>query len=359
MSRTPQSAAHRRLQLRLPGIQIHLLAVLAIGVTCNSMDAGAQAQAVTSDPQIKHDLIGANEALPARDGAAGADTPMPEERLGPDDLVQISVPDCPELTRTFRVQSSGTLSLPLIKEPVAVAGLLPPMAADRIRDALQKESILKDPVVILSVQEYRSRPVSVVGAVNHPLTFQAAGQTTLLDAIARAGGMTSAVGSTILVTGQTADEHGNIKVTVTSIASSNLLSSPNPEANIRLHGGEQIRVLEAGHIFVAGNVRHPGMFAIQSDADMTVVKAIALSEGLQPYAAHTAYIYRQQHPGGQRVEVEVPLNRIMGRKEPDVALLSDDILYVPQNGGKKMTGRVLEQLTGFAQTTASGVLVFH
>ncbi|HEY0785619.1 MAG TPA: polysaccharide biosynthesis/export family protein [Acidobacteriaceae bacterium] len=295
-------------------------------------------------------------------GPAGATTAamiLPAESVGPDDLLEIMVPYCPELSRTFRISSDGSLALPLLKHPLAVAGLLPSVVAARVKEALEQEQVLNDPVVTISVLEYRSRPVSVIGAVTHPQTFQAIGETTLLDAIARAGGLTPSAGAAILVTSQRLDAQGKLQRTVASIPTNSLVATADPAVNLRLHGGEEIRVPEAGKIFVAGNVRHPGMYLMQSDAETTVVKALALSEGLQPYSSNTAYIYRRQKAGDERLEVKVALSRIIARKDPDVALLADDILYVPENGGKKMTSKVLNQIAGFGQTTATGMLIYH
>ena len=322
-----------------------------------SLPLPAQAPATTRDPAGRV----ANQ-IPAATVQAGA-VALPAESIGPDDLLEIMVPYCPELSRTFRVGSDGSLALPLLKHPIAVSGMLPVEVGEQVKEALQRDQILNDPVVTISVIEYRSRPVSVIGAVNHPLTFQAVGETTLLDAIARAGGLAPSAGTTILVTRRVSGSDGSgsnkSKETLASISASSLLASSDPEVNLRLHGGEEIRVPETGKIFVAGNVRRPGMYAMQSDMETTVVKALALSEGLQPYSANVAYIYRRRGPGEERREIKVPLSRIMSRKDMDVALLSDDILFIPENGGKKMTSKVLNQIAGFGQTTATGLLIYR
>lgn len=314
-------------------------------------------------PPVPHAAAGqGGNQMTAQPAQAGAMV-LPAESIGPDDLLEIMVPYCPELSRTFRVGSNGSLALPLLKQPIPVTGKLPAEVGEQVKEALQRDQILTDPVVTVSVIEYRSRPVSVIGAVNHPLTFQAVGETTLLDAIARAGGLAPTAGTTILVTRRVAagdrSEAASSKETVTAVSASSLLASSDPATNLRLRGGEEIRVPETGKIFVAGNVRRPGMYPMQSDMETTVVKALALSEGLQPYSANVAYIYRRQGPGEQRREIKVPLSRIMARKEMDVALLSDDILFIPENGGKKMTSKVLNQIAGFGQTTATGVLVYR
>jgi protein involved in polysaccharide export with SLBB domain len=93
---------------------------------------------------------------------------LPSQTLGADDLLQIMVPYCPELSRSFRISSDGTLALPLLKQSIDAAGLLPAQLEKKIGAELVAEQVLTDATVSVSVLEYRSKPVSVVGAVNHP-----------------------------------------------------------------------------------------------------------------------------------------------------------------------------------------------
>ncbi len=124
---------------------------------------------------------------------------LPTQRVGPDDLLSVSVADCPELTRNFRVLGDGTLALPMLKERIPAKDKQPGQIEQEISDALVREQLLVRPVVSVSVAEYRSLPVSVLGAVRHPITFQAAGEVTLLDALTRADGLSQEAGPEILV----------------------------------------------------------------------------------------------------------------------------------------------------------------
>jgi polysaccharide export outer membrane protein len=299
------------------------------------------------------------QSLAAGSAAQSRGEVLPAETLGPDDLVEIMVPYCAELSRTFRVGSDGTLTLPLLRHTIRAAGLLPPQLAKKIGDALTQEQVMADPIVNVLAIEYRSRPVNVIGAVNHPLTFQATGETTLLDAITRAGGFASNVGGNVIVTTKRVNAQGKTESKVQVIPVKNLTASPDPDCNIELRGGEEIRVPEAAKIFVAGNVNRPGVYSMQGDADTTIVKALALSAGLAPYAAKDAYIYRLHPGGGGRDEVKIPLSRILKRKAPDTALKADDILYVPDNNGKRMTSKVLNEIAGFGATTATGLVIYR
>ena len=84
---------------------------------------------------------------------------------------------------------------------------------------------------------------------------------------------------------------------------------------------------------------------------MTVLKALAMAEGLAPYATREAYIYRTGDE--QRVE----LRRILDRKSPDIPLTANDILYIPDNRKGRVTANVIEKTIGFAASTASGILI--
>ncbi len=283
---------------------------------------------------------------------------LPSQQVGPDDLLTVSVADCPELSRNFRVAADGTVPLPLLKERLKVAGKYPPEIEDEISEALVNEQILVRPVVTVSVAEYRSVPVTVSGAVRHPITFQAIGNVTLLDALTKADGLAPDAGSEILVSKAHASEAEDTRELVQRIPVKGLIDEANPILNVRLHGGEQVRVPPAGRVYVIGNVKKSGAYPIQDSGDTTVLKVLALSEGLLPYSTNEAYIYRREAGKGGRNEIPIQLSQIMNRKAPDVSLQSDDILYIPDNKHRRMTMTTLEKIAGVGAATASGLLIF-
>ncbi len=274
---------------------------------------------------------------------------LPAQKLGVDDLVAVSVYDAPELTRTVRVETDGAIHLPLLKNGVAAAGIFPGQLETSISEALKTEQILVDPVVKVTVVEYHSRPISVMGAVKKPVTFQAVGVVTLLDALAGAEGLTNDAGTEILLTRNDAVERIPVK---------RLLKDADPAVNYLLHGGEEIRVPEAGKIFVVGNVRKPGAFPVRDANDNSVLRMVALSEGLMPYAAKLAFVYRRDDSGG-RQEIPIELDKILQRKAPDVPLQVDDMLYIPDNKGKRAAMTFIDRMTTFGASTASGLVIWH
>ena len=280
---------------------------------------------------------------------------LPIQRIGPDDLVAVSVYGAPELTHTIRVSQDGYIRMPMLKERIVAKGLMPAELEESIARALDKGELIVDPYVTVTIAEYHSRPVSVVGAVRSPITFQALGTVTLLDALARAGGLGPDAGSEILLSRHSTAEDGLTTTLVQRIPVRVLIDAADPEVNVKLTGGEEVRVPEAGKIFVLGNVHKPGAVVARDEANATVLKAIAVAEGLTPYAAKQAYIYRREASGAKN-EIPVELGRIMDRKLPDVPLMADDILYIPDAKGTRATLAALEKLLMLGAGASSALI---
>lgn len=287
--------------------------------------------------------------------AGGAN--LPAQKIGPNDLVAVSVYDAPELTRTVRVGADGMIRLPMLKRQIKAAGLMPAELETAIADAVKEEQLIVDPFVTITVAEYDSHPISVAGAVKQPLTFQATSAVTLLEALTRAGGLAPEAGPEILVSRPQAGSNAAPSSLVQRIPVKGLIDAADPALNIRLTGGEEIRVPEVGKIFVIGNVHRPGVFPMQGNSDATVLKVLASAEGLMPFANHEAYIYRREGNSGSKNEIPIPLKKIMARKAPDVPLMADDILYVPDATGRRAGLATLEKILIFG-TSASTVLLY-
>ncbi|MDX2180555.1 MAG: polysaccharide biosynthesis/export family protein [Bryobacteraceae bacterium] len=281
---------------------------------------------------------------------------LPGQKIGPNDLVGISVYDAPELTRTIRVSSDGFVALPMLKKKIRAAGLLPGELEQEISGALKDGGILVDPIVAVTIVEYHSRPISVMGAVKKPLTFQAVGRITLLEALGRAEGLNEFAGPEILLTQPDPDQPG--KTLLTRFSVRDVLDKSNEETRIELRGGEEIRVPEAKKIYVAGNVKKPGAFPVRDGSPMTVLKALTLTEGVTPFYMKTVYILRPQDDGSKK-EIPVELSKILKRESPDVELEPEDLLYIPENTSRKTAVTLAEKASSFGLATISGLLIWR
>jgi polysaccharide export outer membrane protein len=275
---------------------------------------------------------------------------LPAQPIGPNDLISVSVYDSPEFTRAIRVGADGNLRFPMLKARIAARGLKPAELEKSIAEALVAEDLIVEPFVTVSVLEYASRPINVSGAVKRPVTFQAVGPVTLLDAIARAEGLTLEAGAEILVARSGSAQRIPVK---------ELMEGASPELNLKLDGGEEIRVPAAGKVFVVGNVHRPGAFAVQTAGETTVLKMLAMAEGLMPYASKQAYIYRQDGASGAKTEIPIELRKIMDRKAPDVTLAENDILYVPDARGRRAAMSAIERALSFGSTAGATALIYR
>jgi polysaccharide export outer membrane protein len=105
-------------------------------------------------------------------------------------------------------------------------------------------------------------------------------------------------------------------------------------------------------------VKKPGAYPVKNDEETTILQLLALSEGLTPYSAKVAYVYRRS-PGGSKAEVPVPLAKIMKRQSPDVPLQANDILYIPDNNGKRLTAETIDRIAGLGTATATDFIIWH
>ncbi len=278
---------------------------------------------------------------------------LPVQPVQPQDLIGLQVYDAPEFTRTVRVDDDGTIRLPMLKNTIKVLGLMPKDIETLVAEELQREQLFVDPYVTVSVMEYHSRPISVSGAVRTPTIFQAVGNVTLIDALARAGGIIpDQAGAEILVTKPNGDTGTQ---SVQRIPIKALMSGSEPGLNVKLTGGEQVRIPDVGKIIVFGSVTHPGPVPVLDGAANTVMTAIAQAQGTVQYYSHTAYLYRPDEKGAMH-EIKVPLGDILARKAPDMTLQAKDILYVPDSSKRRIGQEIVTAMTGTGASAVTAMI---
>ena len=298
-------------------------------------------------------------------------------RIGPQDLLEINVFEATELNRTVRVAESGEVSLPLLGG-VRVTGLtareVEGVLAQRLRE------FLKDPHVSVMVAAIESHPISVIGEVNKPGVFQVRGSKTLLEMLSMAQGVAAEAGDEVLVmrsagfnrgagiaqdknsaplTATKSSDNENVSVEQPDTVSINLrdlLNSRDPKFNVPVYAGDIVKVTRAGIVYVVGAVKRPGGFTVRGSEQMSLLKAIALAEGLSntPLKARTRII-RTDGDSGKRSEITVDIGKILDGKAPDMNLQATDIVFVPNSAGRTALYRGTEAIVA----TASGLIIFH
>jgi len=248
-------------------------------------------------------------------------------RIGDTDLLSIFVAQMPELTRQVRVSGNGTVNLPYVRQPLAAADKTAPQLQQSIAAELVREGLARDPQVQVVVVQVESKPIVVAGAVNTPLTLQAARPLRLIEVLSRAGGLSEAAGASVVLT------EGP---TTTVIDLDPLLHSASGALNPLLSGGETVTVLPAKYVYAVGAFQKPGAFALRLGQPIGVIEAIALAQGLKasPDKSKAEIIHAQ---AGAPPQVQlVDVDKILKHKVPNPALQPGDILYVPENGKRAL-----------------------
>lgn len=263
-------------------------------------------------------------------------------RLGPGDLLQVSVYNVPDLDTKVRVSNEGDINLPLIDD-VHVAGLTSDEAEEVIERRLDKGGFVKSPHVQVFVQEYTSQGVNVLGEVARPGIYSALGDQKLFTLVSAAGGFTDRAGKSITVT-----HRGQSPIMVP--ISRNL--EDHPESNIAVLPGDTVIVRRADVVYVVGDVMRPSGL-MMDDGHISVLQAIALAGGTMPTAKLNSAQIVRKGPSGLTT-IRVLLKKVMQAKATDMQMQADDILFVPTSSRKVLQARTAEAAVQLA--TSAGIV---
>lgn len=353
-----------------PRAKVSLLLLLAV---CAFLPAWGQKNGEPNTPAQKEETPQATNQKIQRLAALARVTPV-ENPIGVGDLLHIDVFDVPELSRDVRVSDAGDIGFPLIPGKIKAAGFTHFQLEDEIQELLVENGLVSHPQVTVFVREQNSQPISIVGAVMHPMVYQVVRPTTLLEALAQAGGIADTAGSDVLVTRQRKSTAPGMKPAKASMADNDttteqgqeiitirlqdLLESGNSVYNIPVFGGDVISVPQAGIVYVMGaGINQPGGYVVQSHGEqVTVLKAVALAHGLTGYAKADSAVIMRNHPGSSQKDfMPVHIKQMENRKADDVAMQANDILYIPDSAGRKALARGTEAAIGIG----TGVAIYR
>jgi polysaccharide export outer membrane protein len=270
--------------------------------------------------------------------------------LGPGDQVSVSVLDLDEMGKEpYRVDMGGNLRLPLAGS-IPVTGLSVDQTADLIGKRLT--AYLRNPDVTVTLIEMRSQPVSVLGEVRSPGVIQLNGQKTLFEILSLAGGLSPDAGYGIRITrekqwgkiplpGAKLDDKGEFWFAEVNVKE--IMDGNSPENNIQMKPKDVVTVPKGVMVYVLGAVKRSGGFVLGEREKVTVLQALAMAEGLDRFASTgNTRIVRKTSDANNPVEIHLDLKKLLQGKAKDIALTSDDILFVPVSGAKQAAARTLE-----------------
>lgn len=250
-----------------------------------------------------------------------------EYRVGPKDLLEISVFGADELSRTVRVSEDGKVSLPLLGE-VLVDGLTKSELEKKLSDLLG-EKYVQNPQVTVFIREYQSKRVSILGAVEKPGPYQLLGRQTLMQIVSEAGGLTRDAGSDIIIIRQLPDGTS----TSLRISIDDLFLKGDAKLNVPLEAGDivNIPVDKIVAVYIFGQVKTPGALQVKKSAIPTLLQAIAQAGGFTDRASRGGVIIKRKDETGKEKEIKVNARSILNNKQKDVPLLENDTVYVPES----------------------------
>jgi len=287
--------------------------------------------------------------------------------LGPEDQIRIWAAGVDEITKDpYRVDPSGYIDLPGLGR-IQAAGLTIDELRQQLIAKLAKD--VRQPKVSVDIISFGSQPVSVMGAVKQPGVHQLNGRKTLAEVLALAGGLADEAGPALKIVRRTED--GEIplatarldlsgKFSVAEVKLRNFLGAQNPVDNIIIRAHDVITVPRAETIYVIGEVRKSGGFALRDQEKISVLQVLSMAEGLSPTAApQNARILRASPDGGERVEIAIDLRKVWEGKAKDEGLQANDVLFIPSSASKKVATRTIEAaiqtLTGVVPWRRTGM----
>jgi polysaccharide export outer membrane protein len=266
-------------------------------------------------------------------------------RLGSGDLLLVNVFGASDYNHEVRVATDGFVNLPLIGA-VNVAGLTPREVASDLQTRLSKGGYFNNPEVSVFIKEYATQGISVLGEVQKPGVYPLLGSRTLFDVLSAASGTTQTAGDKVYITHRDRPQHPEV-VKLTYDASGVV------QSNVPVLPGDTIIVPKAGMVYVVGNVQKPTGIAMV-DPGLTVLKAIALAQGIAPNASlDKARLLRKTSDG--QIAIPLQLKKMLAAKIPDVRVEPEDVIFVPNSATASAFKRSLE----LALQTVSGIAIYR
>jgi polysaccharide export outer membrane protein len=329
--------------------------------------------AMAQQPDRKHIPISIEDILRQQAaGTASKNSPDLNERLrsmaavsrysqdyllGPGDIVEVTVFGIEDLKKKeLTLDSEGRISLPFINE-VQLMGLTPREAEVKIA-TLFEASVMKNPQVSVSVKEYKSQFINVLGAVFKPGTYQLTRRAYLVDALAMAGGLLAEKAESKAYVHRAGaaspaeSEAGVPKKETLEIDLVQLLEKGEISLNVPIYAGDVVSVPERAERFyyVLGDVNKGGAFEIKKGESISMTKALASAGGLLPTAKANKTAILRQSTDGTTEQIPVDVAKLLKGQMPDMVLAQNDVVFVPGSTTKTVGRGILNSIGGILST---------
>jgi polysaccharide biosynthesis/export protein len=283
--------------------------------------------------------------------------------IGVNDSVTIEALGAEDISKTWRVSSTGELTLPLVGKI---------QAAGKTTDQFEKDLVsklsayIRTPEVTAYISEFRSETVTIAGAVDKPGRYQTEGKKTLLAVLMMAGGTKS---SSSMVNVTRAVKYGAIPLpgarkfldgnsSSVDLSVSEVLDASTAAANLIMKPDDVVTVSAAQRlIYILGEVNHAGAVELVTQNTVSIIQVVAAAGGTTKIASTgKTKILRKDSEGRYAPSGSVDLKKILAGKNEDKLLLPGDIVIVPSNNTKFYLESILMAATTSGVTTGMWIL---
>jgi len=233
--------------------------------------------------------------------------------LGGGDTVDIVVYGQSDLTTTARIsQDDGTITFPLLDE-VAIAGLSPEEAGRKIAKLLRDGGFIKNPQVSLTVKEFQSQKIPVMGQVNKPGQYTLKGESRVIDLISEAGGLKEDAADIIAVVKKENGKQVKHEIDLLRFYAGDM------GQNIKVSRGDFIMVPKMDEFYIHGEVQSPGLYRLERN--MTVMQALSVGGGVSDRGSLRGIVVTRNQGDGTTKKLKLDLT---SKVKPN------DVLYVKE-----------------------------
>lgn len=254
-----------------------------------------------------------------------------EYRIGSGDVLTITVWGHPDLSRDYTVDPDGFAPFPLINR-VKAGGLTTREVSAALVELLGKDYLV-NPQVIVSVKEYLSQKVTILGETARPGVFYLTGPTSLVDILSKAGWLSRGAGKQILLVRDQPVTGTGIRANPTiQRLSVDKIQAGNAAENVRVQAGDTVFVVsrDENSFFVFGEVKRPGAYPLEKETN--ILEGITIAGGFTDKASPSRTRVIRVGTTGQQV-LEIDMNDIIkrGQRDKAVGLQANDVVVVPES----------------------------
>jgi len=343
-----------------PNPSLWIATVFLVLVAGLGLASGQTVPPSASAPSLRADSPVSSSSVAARP----SDLANPDEYvISPEDILSVYVYDVPELSRDYTVSTGGAITVPLLMRPVQAAGLTLTQFSRNLEESFREPGVLTHPQVSVDVKLSRRSVVAVEGAVKTPQSVPVIGRTRLLSVLDQCGGLADDAGNTIKVTrgaARASAGSGNAPAaSVISVDIKKLTDTNDPMSSFEVWPGDRVLVEHAGVFYVLGEVNRPGGYNLKTAQEqVTVLQALAIAGDVTSVAKKdkTKIIRKDPKAPDGRMEVTLNVKDIIAGRSPDPVLQTNDILYVPVSGPRRVGRTFTTSVTSIASGAGTAVV---